>query len=69
MNCKSYKEYLLKRSYVNDPFKSYKFVTHCKIIEQILGLNHSDNCQENIYKLYCEKPEELKEIINSITLE
>ncbi|NBP03427.1 MAG: hypothetical protein EBU90_25730 [Proteobacteria bacterium] len=69
MSCENitYSEYLLKRSYLNDPFKSYKFISHCDIVEQLLGLAPDGNCKENVYKHFCSNHAAVIEALNCLT--
>lgn len=69
MNCSipTYKEYLLKRSYFNDPFKSYKFIEHCDVVAQILGVSYEGDCKEVLYNLYCNDHNIIKQALDSIS--
>ena len=63
----SYDEYLLRRSYFNDPFKHPKFTTDCNAIREILGLSPSpsnDMCIIDTYENFCENPQAVIDAIN-----
>lgn len=70
MSCElPYDEYLLKRSYFNDPFKNAKFVTNCNAVRAILGLPpapSNDMCIIDTYENFCKNHQPVIDAINKI---